>query len=59
MVSLQDKTPPPMGSVQSGLTEGSARAKHTEPGSGHADLEQCISRRMETSPPNGKAKADL
>ncbi len=39
-----------MGSVQPGLLEGGACAGQPEPGSEHAVLVQCVSRRMESSP---------
>lgn len=51
---IQDgKTPPPVGTVQSTLTEGSSCARQTEPRSEHTVLGQCICSRKENTPPNG------
>ncbi len=54
MVPLQNgETPPIMGTVQPAFTEGSSHAGHTDPGSRHVVLRQCVSRGMETSPLSG------
>lgn len=51
MVSLQDsEMPPPLGTVQSGLFEGSAHTRHVEPRGGHALPVRGVSNGMEAPP---------
>lgn len=68
MVSLQDsETPPPMGTLQSWLFEGGARAWHVEPRGGHTVPVWGVSRGMEAPPQTvqiiweifGRAEVDL